>query len=463
MTGSQRNGARQARSNGDGGNGSGRVPPHNLQAEESLLGAMLLDRNAILAAAEAGLTPDEFYRPAHAHIFEAMRSLYGRGEPADPVTVSDELRRTNLLDAVGGPATLIAIQGGTPATSHAGRYAGIVADHAILRRLIAVGNEVAELGYSAPTDVDAAIDAAETIVFAVADRNRPCRTIRMGDDLAGWSERVRARADSAVPGISTGYTDLDRELLGLRPGGLILVAGRTGMGKSAFLGGVATHAAAEGHPVLVVSLEMSLEQLEDRYIAAEARIDQTHIRSGRLSENEWAELSASVKRFEEMPLYVSDAPGATLLSVRADAMRVAQKAGRLGLLIVDYTQLLKSVGRSENRQVEVSALASGLKHLAGELHVPVVAAAQLSRALELRADKRPVLADLRESGDLENNAEVCLFLYRDEYYNPDSKDRGICEVIIGKNRYGPFPKTITLTWIAKYGQFANTSRTLRAL
>ncbi|HEX2851309.1 MAG TPA: replicative DNA helicase [Acidimicrobiales bacterium] len=436
-----------------------RVPPHNLQAEESLLGAMLLSKDAIASALET-CGPDDFYKPAHGHVFDAIQTLYGHGEPADPVTVADELRRAGLLDAIGGPAVLTDLQANTPATSNAGHYARIVEEHALLRRLIGVGSEIAELGYNVPDDVEAAVDDAERMVFEVAQRRV---TDSMADlrGLLGQSlDRLAALYErgESITGTPTGYVDLDERLSGLQPSALLIVGARPGAGKTSFALGMASHAAVEAHlPVLFFSLEMSHEEVTQRLLAGEAKVEATRLRNGKLLDTDWNKISHAIGRLSEAPLYIDDNPNLTVMEMRAKARRMKSRLGGLGLIVVDYLQLMTGRRNAENRQVEVSEISRGLKILARELQVPVVALSQLSRTLESRADKRPMLADLRESGSLEQDADVVLFLYRDELYNADSPDRGVAEVIVAKHRSGP-TGTERLAFLDRYTKFANMAR-----
>ena len=377
----------------------GRVPPHDLQAEESLLGAMLLSRDAIVEAVQV-CAAEDFYKPAHGHVFEAVCSLYSQGEPADPVTVADELRRADLLEAIGGPATLVSLQAGTPATSNARRYAQIVEEHSLLRRLIAVASDIAELGYGVPEDVSAAVDRAESLVFEVAQRRVTTSTRPLRELLADQLDRLEALYErgESITGIPTGYTDLDEMLAGLQPSNLVIIGARPSMGKTSLALGMAAHAAMEANlPVLLFSLEMSHLEITQRLLCSEARVDATRMRSGRLNESDWPKVAHAIGRLGEAPMYVDDNPNITVMDIRAKARRQKAKEG-LGLVIVDYLQLMSSRARVENRQLEVSEISRNLKILARELEVPVVALSQLSRNLEMRSDKRPVLADLRESG-----------------------------------------------------------------
>jgi replicative DNA helicase len=436
-----------------------RVPPHNIDAEESLLGAMLLSRDAIAAALET-CSADDFYKPAHGHIFEAVCSLYGAGEPADPVTVADELRRAELLDASGGAGALVSLQANTPATANAGRYARIVEEHALLRRLIGVAGEIAEMGFSLPDDVTAAIDRAESMVFQVAERRVTDSLKPLHDLLADSLDRLEALYDrgESITGVPTGFVDLDERLSGLQPSSLVIIGARPSMGKTALALGMAAHAAMEARiPVLFFSLEMSHSELTQRLLCAEARVDSSRIRNGRLLESDWPKISHAIGRLGEAPLYIDDNPNLTVMEVRAKARRLKSRLGRLGLVVVDYLQLMSTRTSAENRQVEVSEISRGLKILARELEVPVVALSQLSRNLEMRADKRPVLADLRESGSLEQDADVVMFLYRDELYHPESSDRGTAEIIVSKHRNGPTGST-QLAFLDHYTRFANMAK-----
>ncbi|MEO6120865.1 MAG: replicative DNA helicase [Acidimicrobiales bacterium] len=441
-----------------GGSPSGRVPPHDLQAEESLLGAMLLSRDAIVEAVDI-CTEADFYKPAHGHVFEAVCSLYSQGEPADPVTVADELRRAGLLDAIGGPAGLVSLQANTPAISNAARYGRIVEEHAILRRLIGVAGEIAELGYSVPDDVSAAVDQAEARVFEVAQRRSRDTVAPLRELLESTLDRLEALFErgEAITGIPTGFTDLDERLAGLQPSNLIIVGARPSTGKTAFALNLLAHAAtATNQPVLLFSLEMSHHEIAQRLLCAEARVDATRMRNGKLLESDWPKIQHAIGRLGEAPIFVDDNPNVTLLDIRGRARRLKSREG-LGLVVIDYLQLMTGRGRAENRQVEVSEISRGLKILARELQVPVVALSQLSRGVELRADKRPVLADLRESGSLEQDADVVMFLYRDELYNPESPDRGTAEVIVSKHRNGP-TGVARLAFLEHYTRFANMAR-----
>lgn len=389
------------------GPGPRRIVPHDLHAEESLLGAMLLSRDAIVEAVQI-CGSDDFYKPAHGHVFDAITSLYAQGEPADPVTVADELRRAGLLEAIGGPPVLISLQANTPAIGNAPRYARIVEEHALLRRLIGVASEIAELGYEMPDDVAAAVDKAETLVFQLGQRRVVDTLSPLRDLLTKSLDHLEALYErgEAITGVPTGYTDLDERLAGLQPSNLIILGARPSMGKTSFALGIVAHAAmAANTPTLMFSLEMNHHEITQRLLCAEARVDATRMRNGRLLETDWPKISHAIGRLGEAPIFVDDNPNLTIMDIRAKARRLKSREG-LGLVVIDYLQLMTGRSKAESRQVEVSEISRGLKILARELEVPVIALSQLSRGLEARADKRPMLADLRESGCMPASTRV---------------------------------------------------------
>ena len=440
-----------------GATGSTRIPPHSLEAEESLLGAMLLSRDATAVALEC-CSAGDFYKPSHGLVFSAITSLYGKGEPADAVTVAEELRRSGALDDIGGTAMLVALQSNTPAISSASRYAHIVEEHALLRRLIGVASEIAEIGYGLPEDVTEAVDRAETLVFDVAQR-RTADTIAPLQDLLSRSmdrlEELYGRNES-ITGVPSGYQDLDELLAGLQPSNLIVVGARPSMGKTAFALGMASHAALQGTPALFFSLEMSHLEIAQRVLCAEARVDASRMRNGRLVENDWSKISHAIGRLGNAPLFIDDNPNVTVMDIRAKARRMKAREG-LGLVVVDYLQLMTGRSAAENRQVEISEISRGLKILARELEIPVVALSQLSRSLESRSDKRPMLADLRESGAIEQDADVVMFIYRDEVYNHETTEQGAAEILVAKHRNGP-TGSVNLAFVGHYARFANMAR-----
>ena len=442
-------------------NGRGaRVPPHDLAAERALLGAMLLTSDAVADAVELTSAGD-FYRPAHKHVFDAIAGLYAAGEPADTVTVAAELERVGFLGAVGGAGALVEMQASTPVAGNAARYAVIVAERATLRRLIGAGGEVAELGYSQPADVDATVDEAEAVIFAVAG-GRDLSTMMEASPLvdAGLEHLDRLAASGGdLTGTSTGLVDLDHMLLGLQPSTLVVVGARPSMGKTSLALGIAAAAAMspEALPVLFFSLEMSSLELSLRLLAGEGHIASERIRAGRLEGDDWARCGPAAARIAASTLAVDDNPNTSVLDIRAKARRRHAAAGGLGLVVVDYLQLMGGRAGVENRQIEVSEFSRGLKILARELECPILALSQLNRSPEGRTDKRPLLSDLRDSGAIEQDADVVMFLYRDEMYNADTADRGIAEVHIAKHRTGP-TGTVKLAWLPHYTRFENLGR-----
>ncbi|MFV0526341.1 MAG: replicative DNA helicase [Acidimicrobiales bacterium] len=432
------------------------MPPHNLRAEESVLGAMLLSREAIAEVVEV-LEPDHFYKPAHGHLYDAIISLYGSGEPVDAVTVADELKRAGLLDEIGGPAVLLDFQATTPAISNAAHYAKIVEEHALLRRLILVSNEIAEDAYSVPDDVEQAVDDAESRVFEVAQRRVTDTTKAIRDLLPANLDRIEMLYDrgESITGLSTGYLDLDEKLAGLQPNALYVVGARPAMGKTAFaLGMAANSAMKDQRPVLIFTLEMGQLELSQRLLCSDALVDSGRVKTGRLDESEWNRITHAVGRLAEAPIFIDDNAHTTVMDIRAKARRLKSRQGDLGMVIVDYIQLMSGRSSAESRQVEVSEISRNLKILARELEAPVVALAQLNRGLEQRTDKRPMLSDLRESGSLEQDADVVLFLYRDEVYDDASPDKGVAEVLIAKHRNGPTGK-VRLAFRGQYTRFDN--------
>lgn len=436
-----------------------RVPPHNLDAEESVLGAMLLSSDAAAAAMEI-ITADDFYKPAHGHVYGAILALFERGEPVDAVTVSDELRRSDLYEAVGDPALLVSLQNNTPSIANVTHYARIVEEHALLRRLVGVAGEIAEIGYSVPEDVGAAVDEAETLVFNVAQRRTTETIADLKELLEPTLERIEelAQRRQTITGTATGYVDLDQILAGLQPSSLTIVGARPAMGKTSFALGMVAHVGVTlRRPALLFSLEMGHLELTQRVLAMEARINAQHVRTGQqLSQSDWGKLGGAITRLSDSRIFIDDNPNLTVMDIRARARRLRQKEGDLGLVVVDYLQLMTGRGKYENRQVEVAEISRGLKILARELGAPVVALSQLSRNLEARQDKRPMLSDLRESGSLEQDADVVLFIYREEQYDPDVpiERRGDAEIIVAKHRNGP-TGSAHLLFQSQYARFDN--------
>ncbi len=435
-----------------------RIPPHNMDAEQSVLGAMLESKEAIANVIEI-IKGDDFYKPAHTEIYEAIMSLYGQGEPADAITVAEELSRRGTLENIGGKPYIHGLLEAYPTASSAAHYARIVEEHALLRALIQAGGSVQEIGFSMPEDVAEAIDEAEEIIYNVGDK-------RLKDDYHPIRELlVKAMEDvetlyergEHLTGLGSGFPDLDEMTAGFQPSNLIIVAARPAMGKSSLLNDFALQAATRSKaPVVIFTLEMSKEEVVQRFLASEAKVDSQRLRKGSLQEQDWSRLSAALGRLAEAPIFIDDTANITMMEMRAKCRRLKARHG-LGLVIVDYLQLMQSPRKSENRQQEVSEISRNLKILARELGVPVICASQLNRGVEMRADKRPLLGDLRESGSIEQDSDVVCFIYRDEVYNPDSEAKGEAELIVAKHRNGP-TGTVRLAFMNQYTKFASIAR-----
>ena len=436
-----------------------RVPPHNLNAEESLLGALLLSRDVVDQVGELGVTVEHFYKPSHQHIYAAIRGLMSLGQPVDAVTVADELRRNGLLDEIGGAQTLLELQNATPAVSNASRYAKIVQDTAMLRKLIGVASEIAEIAYLEPDDVTKALDEAETKVFEIAEDRITDSTRSLSDLLPLAMDKLQETFERGdiITGTATGFHDLDEILSGLQPSTLNIIGARPAMGKTSLGLGIAAYVAQTARrPVLIFSLEMGHTELTQRILSSEAEVDSQKLRTGRLVEADWTKIGKAINRLD-VPLYLDDNPRVTVMEIRAKARRMKARQGGLALIVIDYLQLMRGGTSAENRQLEVSEISRGLKILARELEVPIIALSQLSRNLESRGDKRPMLSDLRESGSLEQDADVVMFLYRDEVYNKESADKAMAEVIIAKHRSGP-TGTVRLVFRGQFTKFGNAAR-----
>jgi len=436
-----------------------RIPPHNMEAEQSVLGSMLLDKEAVAVAIDS-LKGEDFYLDAHKEIFEAMTEIYDRGEPVDLVTVVEELRQRATLDAVGGVSYITDLSMTVPSTANIKYYVGIVEEKSILRRLIAACNDVIRESYEAREDIEIIVDHAEKKIFEITQRNtttdfEPIKTILL--DTYTKIEELSKNKGSII-GIPTGFVDFDQKTSGLHPSDFILVAARPSMGKTSFVLNIAQYAALHAKvPTAIFSLEMSKEQLVQRMLSSESNVELQKIRTGELTEEDWIRLVEAAGPLSQAPIYIDDTPGITVMEVRSKARRLKIEKG-LGLIIIDYLQLMSGRGRAENRQQEISEISRSLKALARELHVPIIALSQLSRAPESRNDHRPVLSDLRESGAIEQDADLVAFLYRDEYYNPDTDKKNIAELIIAKQRNGP-TGTVELVWLGQFTKFVNYERT----
>ena len=437
---------------------SPKVAPHSREAEESVIGAVLLSADAVNIALEK-LHPEDFYRPSHQVLFEAITDLFDANEPIDAVTVSEALRRNDALERIGGVPFLTSLLESVPTASNVEYYAAIVEEHALRRRLMKVGGRLNSLAMTIDEPISDVLDRAEQEVFAVSERRIGEGLAPIDPLLAPAIERAEElnRLGSEITGIPLGFRDLDRKLAGLHPTNLVIVASRPGMGKSSLALNIAQNVAVQGHPVAVFSLEMSREEIVTRMLCAEGRIDSQRLRTGRLGENDFTKLSNAASVLYKKPIFVDDSPGLTVTEIRAKARRLKRRPG-LALVVVDYIQLMHSPGGSENRQQEIATISRNLKNLARELQVPIIALSQLNRSLESREDKRPRLGDLRESGAIEQDADVVMFIYRHEYYQPEAQEtKGIAEVAIAKHRQGATGR-VDMTFLPEFTLFADMGR-----
>jgi replicative DNA helicase len=434
------------------------VPPQNLDAEESVLGAMTLAPGAIAAVSEI-LSPDgrEFYRESHAKIYRAALSLYGKGEPVDAITLVDELDERSELEDVGGKVRVHELAALVPATANAGHYARIVREAATLRGLIHAGAEIARLGWERPGDATELVDQAEQIVFELSQQRAKGEFTHIEELLKESFERITALYESGadVTGVPSGFRDLDRITSGFQEGNLIIVAARPSMGKSGLALCIAANLAVRGAtPVALFTLEMSKSEVTQRFMCSEAKVESQRLRTGKLAAEDWPRLTGACDKLAKAPIYVDDTGSITMMEIRSKARRLKQKHPDLGLIIVDYIQLMTSGTTAENRVQEVSQISRSLKVLARDLDVPILALSQLSRAVEQRHDKRPILSDLRESGSLEQDSDIVIFIYRDEYYNDESDQQGLAEIHIAKHRNGP-TDTVKLSFLRRYAKFSD--------
>ena len=437
-----------------------KVPPHSIEAEQSVLGSMLIDPESWDKVAVL-VTETDFYNRSHQIIFKAITRLLNISNPIDLITVSEELEKHDELEDAGGFAYLGELAKNTPSSANVASYAQIISERAITRELIGVAHEIAEIGYN-PEGRDSAdiLDLAESRVFEIAERrtgeNEGPRNVEsvLGKTIDRLEELVKTNKE--VTGVTTGFTDLDKKTSGLQPSDLIIVAARPSMGKTTFAMNLVENAMmAEEKPVLVFSLEMPSEQIMMRMLASLSRVDQTKIRTAQLDDEDWARISNTMAMLKDKDrLFVDDSSGLTPMDVRSRARKLARERGGISLIMIDYLQLMRVPSLSENRTLEIAEISRSLKALAKELEVPVVALSQLNRTLEQRADKRPVNSDLRESGSIEQDADLIMFIYRDEVYHENSEDKGIAEIIIGKQRNGPIG-TSRLTFQGQFSRFDN--------
>jgi len=439
-----------------------KIPPQNLEAEMAVLGSMLMDQDAISVSTEL-LDKDSFYKDTHRKIFEAIRDLYNANKAVDIITLTDELKRNLTLDEIGGASFLTALVNSVPTAANINHYVSIVKEKYILRTLINSATKIISICYESEGNVDEVVDSAEKFIFEVSDRKSQGSYLHLKEIIKDSIENIDRlyQKKAHVTGIPSGYIDFDSKTSGLQESDLIVIAGRPSMGKSAFALGIAEYAGVvEKMPIAFFSLEMSKEQLVQRMLCSHARVDAHKVRTGYLSPSDWPRLTAAAGKLSEAPIFIDDSPAISVMELRAKARRLKTHQD-IKLIILDYMQLMRGSGREENRQQEISDISRSLKSLARELNVPIVAISQLSRAVESRTDHRPQLSDLRESGAIEQDADVVVLILREEYYKPSPDNEGIAEVIIAKQRNGPVG-SMRLSFIKEYTKFENLARTEEA-
>ncbi len=433
-----------------------RIPPHNEEAERSVLGAVMLNREVLFDVLEE-VEADDFYNTAHKEIFNAINQLYRDNKAVDVLTVSEELKKRGVLQMAGGRAYVAQLTLDVPSTVNAVEYAKIVSEKAILRRMIAASEDITDKGYKATMDATEILDYAERSIFSIAEKNQKndysdIQSVLL-TNIQGIDEA--AKNQGKVLGTPTGFKALDDKLNGLQKSNLIIIAARPAMGKTAFALNIAQQSAVkEGSVVLIFDLEMSKEQLGQRLLSSQARVESDKLQRGMLDKKDWDRVNLALDEMQKAKIYIDDTPGISLIEIRNKCRRLKAEKG-LDLIVIDYLQLMSSPEKGDNRQAEISAISRNLKLLAREMDCPVIALSQLSRAPEQRPDHRPNLSDLRESGAIEQDADVVIFLYRDDYYNKENSEKpGVCEINIAKNRSGP-TDTIELTWVARYTKFSD--------
>lgn len=435
-----------------------KIPPQNLEAEMAVLGSMLIDEEAISVALEI-LERDSFYKEAHRRIFEAVSELFNANKAVDLLTLSEELKRSGALEEVGGASFLTALVNSVPTSANINHYVGIVKEKSILRNLINNATKIVSLCYESEGNVDSVVDNAERFIFEVSSRKQQGTYLHLKEIIKDAIETIDIlyQKKAHVTGIPTGYVDFDIKTAGLQNSDLIIVAGRPSMGKSAFALGIAEYAGViEKAPVAIFSLEMSKEQLAQRMLCSHARVDANKVRTGYLASSDWPRLTAAAGKLSEAPIFIDDTPAISVMELRAKARRLKAHQD-IKLIILDYLQLMRGSSGIENRQQEISEISRSLKALARELNVPVVAISQLSRAVESRTDHRPQLSDLRESGAIEQDADLVVLILREEYYSPTPDNQGLAEINIAKQRNGPVGQ-LKLTFIKEYTRFENIAR-----
>ena len=436
-----------------------KLPPQNIEAEQSVLGAIMIENDAFPKIIEI-ITREDFYRESHRKIFDAMIELFEKNEPIDLITISEELRKRNDLDAVGGEPYLSALASQVPTAANIKYHSKIIREKALMRSLIKSASEIAGRVYEDNLDADELVDNAERIIFNISDKRIKASFVTLKELIKGSCETIEYLYDkkSAITGVASGFTQLDELTSGFQRGDLIVIGGRPSMGKTAFSLDIARQVGVElKEPVAIFSLEMSKEQLALRMLCSEARVDSNSVRKGFIRKEDWSKLTNAAGKLTEAPVFIDDSSNINVLEMRAKARRLKLEHKGLSLIVVDYLQLMRGRGGfDKNREQEISEISRSLKALSKELQVPVIALSQLNRGVEQRNDKRPNLSDLRESGAIEQDADVIIFLYRDEFYNKDSNDRGKAEINVAKQRNGP-TRTINLAFFPQYTRFENYS------
>ena len=437
----------------------GKIPPQDIEAEQAVLGSMLTDQDAVIAAIEV-LKEDDFYREDNKIIYTALLNIYNRAEPIDIITLKSELSSMGKLEAVGGLEYIAQLPDKVPTTANVERYVKIVEEKSMLRNLVKTANEIINLGYDETENVEDIMDVAEKKIFDVMQRKNSKGYTPIKDILIDSFTQLENlyNQKGSITGVPSGFVELDRKTAGLHGSELILIAARPAMGKTAFALNIGTYAATRaGCPVAIFSLEMSKEQLANRILCSEALVDSNKVRTGELEDEEWGKLAQTSGELSTAEIYVDDTPGISVMEIRAKCRKLKLEKN-IGLVIIDYLQLIQGSGkRGASREQEIAEISRSLKIIAKELNVPVIALSQLSRAVEGRPDHRPMLSDLRESGSIEQDADIVMFLYRDDYYNENSEKKNIAEVIIAKQRSGS-TGTVELAWLGSYTKFANLER-----
>ena len=433
----------------------GKIPPQNIEAEQSVLGSMLLDKELISVVLEI-LKKEDFYREDHAEIYDAIIDLFEKAEPIDIITVAEQLKVRGSLEKIGGLEYITNIATGMHTTSNAKYYANIVEEKSILRKLIKASSEIMSISYEAAEEVTVILDKAEKSIFNILQKRNTKGFYHVKEILVETFNRLEELYNNKdfVTGIPSGFIDLDYKTSGFQNSDLVLIAARPAMGKTALALNIAQHAAVyKKIPVAIFSLEMSKDQLVNRLLCSEALIDSQKMRTGNLEDDDWDKIAHTLGPLSEAPIYIDDTPGISIMEIRAKCRRLKLEKD-LGLIVIDYLQLMQGKGRIENRQQEISEISRSLKILAKEINVPVITLSQLSRAPDARTDHRPVLSDLRESGAIEQDADMVIFIYRDDYYNPETEKKNIAEIIISKHRNGS-TGTVELIWLGQYTKFGN--------